>query len=79
MVRLADMTKRSQFLQIKMQHVYHYSKWDAVHEPYNLVENVLRDDDKEYKAMNPSIDLTVNDGKPCFISNVLVHPGDTGP
>ena len=43
MKRLADMTKKAKPLPIKMQHVYQYSKWDAIHEPYNVVENVLKD------------------------------------
>jgi hypothetical protein len=79
MKRLGEMTKRSKPLPIKMQHVYQYSKWDAIHEPYNVVENVLRDDEKVYKTLTPSFDFTVNNGNGCFISNVLVGPGDTGP
>ena len=77
--RLADMTKRSKNLPIKMQHVYQYSKWDAIHEPYNVVENVLKDDHKVYKALTPNFDLTLNNGQPCFVSSVTISPGDTGP
>lgn len=79
MKRLADMTKRAKMLPIKMQHVYQYSKWDAIHEPYNVVENVLKDDEKVYKALTPTFDFTVNNGTACFISNVILAPGDTGP
>lgn len=79
MKRLGEMTKKSKPLPIKMQHVYQYSKWDAIHEPYNVVENILKDDEKVYKALTPSFDFTVNNGNSCFISNVIVAPGDTGP
>ena len=79
MKRLADMTKKAKPLPIKMQHVYQYSKWDAIHEPYNVVENVLKDDEKVYKALTPTFDFTVNNGTSCFISNVLLAPGDCGP
>ena len=44
-----------------------------------MVENVLKDDEKVYKALTPAFDFTVNNGAQCFISNVLVAPGDTGP
>ena len=60
--RLGEMARRSRPLTIKMQHVYQYSKWDAIHEPYNVVENVLKDDEKVYKALSPSFDFTVNNG-----------------
>jgi len=73
------MSKRAKALPIKMQHVYNYSKWDAIHEPYNVVENVLKDDEKVYKALTPSFDFTVNNGQSSFISEVIVHPGDCGP
>lgn len=79
MKRLADMTKKSKPLPIKMQHIYQYSKWDAIHEPYNVVENVLKDDEKVYKALTPTFDFTVNNGMSCFISNVILSPGDCGP
>lgn len=77
--RLADMSKRARPLPLKMQHVYQYSKWDAIHEPYNVVENVLRDDEKVYKALTPTFDFTVNNGNQSFISNIILSPGDCGP
>ena len=73
------MSKKSQYLPIKMQHAYQYSKWDAIHEPYNVVENVLRDDHKVYKALSPNFDFTLDNGKTCFVANVMLSPGDTGP
>jgi len=79
MKRLADMAKTAKPLYLKMQHVYQYSKWDAIHEPYNVVENVLRDDEKVYKALTPTFDFTVNNGTGCFISHVILAPGDCGP
>jgi len=60
--RLGEMAKKSKPLHLKMQHVYQYSKWDAIHEPYNVVENVLKDDEKVYKALTPAFDFTVNNG-----------------
>ena len=50
-----------------------------MNEPYNVVENVLTDDEKVYKALGPSIDLSINELQPCFISMVVIYPGDTGP
>lgn len=79
MKRLADMAKKARPLPIKMQHVYQYSKWDAIHEPYNVVENVLKDDEKVYKALTPAFDITVNNGAPSFVANVIIAPGDCGP
>lgn len=79
MKRLADMSKRARPLPLKMQHIYQYSKWDAIHEPYNVVENVLKDDEKVYKALTPTFDFTVNNGNQCYISNIILAPGDCGP
>jgi len=44
-----------------------------------VVENVLKDDESSYKALNPSIDLILGGGNLCFISEVLVAGGDGGP
>ena len=49
--RINQQAKNSISLPIKIQHVYQYSKWDSIHEPYNVVENILRDDDTQYKAL----------------------------
>ena len=62
-----------------MQHPYQYSKWDSIHEPYNVVENVLKDDESVYKALTPQLDFTLSGGAVCFISEVIIHPGDCGP
>jgi hypothetical protein len=62
-----------------MQHSYEYSKWDAIHEPYNVVENVLNDNDSVYKALQPTFDFTLCDNNLCYISEVLIWPGDCGP
>ena len=45
-----------------MQHPYQYSKWDSIHEPYNIVENVLKDDESVYKALTPNLDFTLASG-----------------
>jgi hypothetical protein len=45
-----------------MQHQQTYSKWDAINEPYNVIENVLEDDEKQYKALQPNFDFLVNSG-----------------
>lgn len=79
MVRLAEMAKKSKLLPLKMQHPYSYSKWDSIHEPFNVVENILQNDEKEYKALNPILDFTVNNGEPSFIAAIELHPGDCGP
>jgi hypothetical protein len=64
---------------LRVQHAYQYSKWDSIHEPYNVVENVLRDDETMYKALQPAIDLNLKDGDLCFIAEILIWPGDVGP
>lgn len=77
--RVAKMAKQAVPLPIKMQRIYQYSRWDAIHEPYNVVENVLKDDDSVYKALTPSIDLTLDRGDLCYISEVIIWPGESGP
>lgn len=49
--RVAQLAKNSRPLDLRMQHAYQYSKWDSINEPYNIVENVLKDDDSVYKAL----------------------------
>ena len=56
-----------------------FSKWDQIHEPYNVVENVLKDDESVYRAINPLIDLTLGENFPCFIADLTIHPGECGP
>eukprot|EP00164_Ancoracysta_twista_P003101 GFYU01004136.1.p1 GENE.GFYU01004136.1~~GFYU01004136.1.p1 ORF type:complete len:736 (-),score=254.85 GFYU01004136.1:493-2700(-) len=77
--RVADACQRAVPLPIKIQHPYTYSKWDAVHEPYNVVENVLKDDDSVFRTLSPAIDLTLCNGSICFVSEVVVCPGECGP
>ena len=50
-----------------------------MHEPYNVVENVLKDDESVYKALTPQLDFTLGQGALCFVSEVVLHPGDCGP
>lgn len=79
LLRVAQMAKQAIPLQIKIQHPYQYSKWDSIHEPYNVVENILKDDESVYKALTPDLDLTVATGSMAYISEVLLYPGDCGP
>ena len=58
--RVARLAKEAVPLPIKIQRVYQYSKWDAIHEPYNIVENVLKDDESVYKALTPDLDFTLD-------------------
>lgn len=63
-----------------MQHPYTYSKWDSINDPFNVVENVLKDDNTVYKGLSPQFDFTLADGQIAFISEVIIWPGsDTGP
>jgi len=62
MKRVAQQAKNAQVLPLKIQHPYQYSKWDSIHEPYNVVENVLKDDESVYKARTPAVDLTLSGG-----------------
>ena len=77
--RVAKQAKMAMPLQIKMQHAYQYSKWDAIHEPYNVVENVLKDDDTVYKGLTPDFDITLDRDELCYVSEVVIWPGDNGP
>lgn len=43
--KVAEAMRQAEPLAMKMQHPQTQSKWDQVHEPWNLVENVLKDDD----------------------------------
>ena len=79
MKRVALRSKQAQPLPIRIQHAYTYSKWDSIHEPYNVVENVLRDDDTVFKGLQPALDFTLSGGEVCYISEVLIWPGDSGP
>lgn len=77
--RVAVMSKQATNLPITMQHAYEYSKWDAIHEPYNVVENVLQDDDRVYKALSPVFDFNLDTHSVCFVPEILLWPGDVGP
>ena len=77
--RVNEDIKRSQPLPSRIQHPYTYSKYDTIHEPYNVVENILKDDDSVYKALTPSLDITLSAGQYCFVADVLLYPGDCGP
>jgi hypothetical protein len=79
LLRVAQLAKQAIPLQIKMQHAYTYSKWDSIHEPYNVVENVLKDDESVYKGLTPDLDFTVNTGGLAYIAEVSLWPGDCGP
>ena len=77
--RIAEDVKRAKALNIKIQHPYEYTKWDKIHEPYNIVENVLSPDSSVYKAANPTIDLTLQNGTYCFIAELIIYPGNPPP
>ena len=62
MKRVADMAKIAVPLPIAMAHPYTYSRWDTIHEPNNVVENVLKDDDSVYKALTPDFDFSLDHG-----------------
>lgn len=79
LLRVAQLAKQAIPLQIKMQHPYTYSKWDSIHEPYNVVENVLKDDESVYKALTPDLDFTVANGSLAYVAEVALWPGDCGP
>jgi hypothetical protein len=79
LLRVAQMAKQAIPMQIKIQHSYQYSKWDSIHEPFNVVENILKDDESIYKALTPDLDLTVAAGAMAYISEVVIYPGDCGP
>ncbi len=44
-----------------------------------MVENVLNDDGKVYKTINPVIDLTLGNGAYCFVSEVILHCAEPFP
>ena len=49
-------------LPIRMQHPYTYSKWDSIHEPYNVVENI----DCLLKAIKAGVIVAAHLGTPCW-------------
>ena len=55
------------------------SKWDQINEPYNVVENVLKNDESVYRGLTPNYDFTLNYGGNCFIAEVHLFPGECGP
>lgn len=77
--RVNEKCQRSRILLSSIQHVYSYSKWDQVHEPNNVVENVCRDNEEVYRAVSPEIDLTLEDGELCFLSAVEFESGEPAP
>ena len=79
LVKVAQQAKLAVPLPIKMQHPYQYSKWDSIHEPYNIVENVLGDNQTVYKGLTPEFDFNLSDHQEHYISEVLIWPGDCGP
>lgn len=44
-----------------------------------MVENVLKDDDSVYSALQPSLDFTLESGHLCHLSEIQIYPGDVGP
>eukprot|EP00768_Dysnectes_brevis_P002885 gnl/Dysnectes_brevis/2105_a2442_2017.p1 GENE.gnl/Dysnectes_brevis/2105_a2442_2017~~gnl/Dysnectes_brevis/2105_a2442_2017.p1 ORF type:complete len:759 (+),score=246.56 gnl/Dysnectes_brevis/2105_a2442_2017:45-2321(+) len=66
-------------LNVAIAHEYQYSRWERHHEPENRVENVLDDDERQYRALQPSIDLSLEGSSRCFVSEVSICPGDCGP
>lgn len=44
-----------------------------------MVDNVLRDDDTVFKGLQPTLDFTLSAGEVCYIAEVLIWPGDSGP
>eukprot|EP00762_Andalucia_godoyi_P002754 ANDGO_04511.mRNA.1 Serine/threonine-protein kinase PAK mbt len=77
--RVAAQVERSEQLPLAIQHPYTYSKWDAVHEPYNVVENVLNDGDAVWKTVSPAVDLTLCRDLLCFVAAVTVESSDPAP
>jgi hypothetical protein len=77
--RVALQCERSEPLPIMIQHAYTYSKWDQVHEPHNIVDNVFRDDDSVWKTVSPAIDLTLYRDQVCFVSYVTISAMDPAP
>jgi len=73
------MAKMAVPLPLTMAHIYNYSRWDTIHEPHNVVDNVLKDDDSVYKALTPNFDFSMDHGEPCYISEIIIWPGDSGP
>jgi len=77
--RVAENVERAGHLPIKIQHVYTYSKWDQVHEPHNVVENVLKEDESSWRALQAEVDLTCANHQVSFVSAVELWPGECGP
>ncbi|GIQ86879.1 hypothetical protein KIPB_008809 [Kipferlia bialata] len=79
LARVEQQCRRAIALPVSLAHEYAYSRWEKTHEPDNRVENVLEDDEAQYRALSPSIDMALCNGSPCFVSEVVVCPGECGP
>lgn len=55
------------------------SKWDSLYEAGNVVENVLKDNEQIYKALNPVLDFTLHKGASCFIAEIRIYGVDPAP
>jgi len=77
--RIFELTRNSKPLSLQMQHAYSYNQWDTLYEPYNIVENVLKDNESIYKAMNPILDFTLHHGVMCFVGEIYVSSVEPGP
>lgn len=77
--RVAQQCQRAEALPVAIQHPYTYSKWDQVHEPHNVVENVLKDDAQVWKTVSPAVDLTLCREQVCFVAYVTVVAADPAP
>jgi hypothetical protein len=74
--RVQQQCMRAEPLPLGIAHPYTYSKWDSVHEPHNVVENVLVDDDRVYRTVGPVVDITLCRSLVCFVAYVTVEFGD---
>ena len=57
--RVNEKCQRSRILLSSIQHVYSYSKWDQVHEPNNVVENVCRDNEEVCVGLHMGVVVVV--------------------
>lgn len=67
------------YLPIALARPYTYSNWEKTHEPENIIDNVLKDDETVWRAISPDIDLELDNGHICFIAHIELRFGDSIP
>jgi hypothetical protein len=75
--RVADMCLKARTLPISiLQHSsFSSTPTDIEFDPQNMCESILQYNDRFFRAERPVIDFNLSNGKPCFVSELLLAAG----